>query len=267
MWRGKTMMTNNIEMFKDLNVLRLLDSIGESLIFADEHQYIRWMNGSAKELLAKIGPFVKINDPEDFIGVNLSKFHGPRQEGILAGETFPHTAQIKLFNRFSAKIVVDKIFSETGEFSGYILTWKDVSDYQQELEVQQNMLKSLYTPIIGTAIDSVLLVALTGLLTEERMQYTKDTILIACGERKAEYIIFDFTGIVDEIDEVVVFHLDQIAEALRLMGSEAIFVGLNAQFVHQMIRKGLKVRVKTFQSFQQGIQYVWSKMGYQLVKI
>lgn len=261
------MMPNNIDMFKDLNVFRLLDSIGESLIFADENQHIRWMNGAAKELLSKIGPYVKIHDPEEFIGVNLSKFHGPRQDVILEGETFPHTAQIKLFNRFSAKIVVDRIFSETGEFSGYILTWKDVSDYQNELEVQQNMLKSLYTPIIGTAIDSVLLVALTGLLTEERMQYTKDAILIACAEKKAEYVIFDFTGIVDDIDEVVVYHLDQIAEALRIMGSEAIFVGLNAQFVQQMIRKGLKVRVKTCQSFKQGVQYVWAKMGYKLVKI
>lgn len=259
--------SNKIEMFKGLNVLRLLDSIGESLIFADENQIIRWMNVSAKELLTKIGPFVKINDPKDFIGVNLSMFHGPRQNGILAGETFPHTAHIKLFNRFSAKIVVDKVFSEAGDFSGYVLTWKDVSDFQQELEVQQNMLKSLYTPIIGTAIDSVLLVALTGLLTEERMQYTKDAILIACAEKKAEYVIFDFTGIVDDIDDVVVFHLDQIAEALRLMGSEAIFVGLNSQFVQQMIRKGLKVRVKTCQSFKQGVNYVWSKMGYKLVKI
>lgn len=260
-------MENNMEIFKDLNVLRLLDSIGESLIYADKNQYIRWMNGTAKKLLARIGPFVKIEDPEDFIGQNLSMFHGPRQNEILTNGKFPHAAQIRLFNRFSAKIVVDKVYNESGEFAGYILTWKDVSDYQQELEIQQNMLKSLYTPIIGTAIDSVLLVALTGLLTEERMQYTKDAILIACAEKKAEYVIFDFTGIVDGIEEVAVFHLDQIAEALRLMGSEAIFVGLNAQFVQQMIRKGLNVRVKTCQSFKQGIHYVWSKMGYKLVKI
>ncbi|WP_078380377.1 STAS domain-containing protein [Sutcliffiella halmapala] len=261
------MKINNIEMFKDVHLLKLLDSIGESIIFADDKQYIRWINSSAKEILSKIGPYLNIHTPEEFIGVNLSKFHGPRQDAILAKGIFPHNAQIKLFSRFSAKIIVDQVLNEKNEPTGYILTWKDVTDFEEELQNQQKILKSLYTPIIGTAIDSVLLVALTGLLTEERMQYTKDSILLACAQKKAEYIIFDFTGIVNDVDEVIVFHLDQIAEALKLMGSEAIFVGLNAQFVQQMIRKGLSIRVKTCQSFKQGVQYVWKKKGYQLVKI
>lgn len=261
------MKTNKIEMFQELQLLKLLDSIGESLIFADNNQDIKWINNPAREILAKVGPYMNLHSPDDFIGLNLASFHGERQQEILKKGVFPHTAKIKLFNRFSAKIVVDQVLNDNNERTGFILTWNDVSDFEQELQNQQAMLKSLYTPIIGTAIDSVLLVALTGSLTEERMQYTKDAILIACVERKAEYILFDFTGIVDEVDEVVVYHLDQIAEALKLMGSEAIFVGLNANFVQQMIRKGLNIRVKTCQSFKQGVQYVWKKKGYKLVKI
>ncbi|WP_223699853.1 STAS domain-containing protein [Sutcliffiella deserti] len=257
----------DIEMFKEMNVIKLLDSIGESLIFADKNQDIRWFNQPARELLTTIGPYVKMDNPDDFIGINLSLFHGPRQTKIIEEGNFPHKAQIKLFNRFTANIVVDMVHNNTGNLTGYILTWKDVTDFEQELLYQQTQLKSLYTPIIGTAIDSVLLVAMTGILSEERMQYTKDAILMACAERKAEYIIFDFTGIVDDFGEAVVFHLDQVAEALKLMGSEAVFVGLNVQFVQEMVKKGLTMQVKTFQSFKQGIQYIWKEKGYKLVKI
>ncbi|WP_230501563.1 STAS domain-containing protein [Sutcliffiella rhizosphaerae] len=253
-------------MFENIQVIKLLDSIGESLIFADKELYITWFNKPAQDLLQLIGPYVGIQQPEEFIGKSLSQFHGQKQHDILMGEVFPHSANIKLFNRFSARIVVDRVLNNDGEFTGFVLTWKDVTDYQKELSSHREMLKSLYTPIIETALESAILVALTGNLTEERIQYSKDAILVACGEKKAEYIIFDFTGIAKDIDDMVAFHLDQLADALKLMGSEAIFVGLNPIIIQNMIEKGLNIRVKTFQSFRQGIAYVWEKKGYELVK-
>lgn len=252
---------------EDMNVYSLLDRIGEGLIFADDEYRIIWINHAAKEILSKVGPLAGMADPEAFIGFDIRHFHGKKQNDILQNGPFPHSAQIRLFNRFTAKIVVDKLTNLQGEQTGFVLTWRDVTEYENVIEEGKALLEEMYTPIIGTALDSALLIALTGTLTEERMEKMKEKILREAAERRAEYMIFDFTGISETFDETIAFHLNQIAEGLRLIGTESIFAGMNPKLVQHIIHQGYILNVKTFQSFKQGIFYIWKEKGYALNKI
>ncbi len=252
------------EVFDLIEIPTILNTVGESIIVADTAFNICWFNKSAHHLLKRVGPSVHIHNPDKFIGMNLSRFHGEKQRRILEEGQLPYEAHIKLFNRFSANIYVDAIVNKEGTHVGYILTWKDVTEFEDIIQGNTKALQSLYTPIIETTMDCAILVALTGIVTEDRIQHTKDAILVECAKRQAEYVLFDFTGIQEEVDDTVVYHLDQIACALRIMGSEAIFVGLKENIVIQFITKGLTIKVKTFQSFKQGMQFVFEQKGYEL---
>lgn len=251
-------------MFNSIDIPTILNTVGESIIVADTDFHICWFNKSAHHLLKRVGPSVHIHNPEEFIGLNLSRFHGQKQRQILEEGPLPHEANIKLFNKFSANIYVDEIKNKEGIRVGYILTWKDVTEFEDKIQGSTKALKSLYTPIIDTTMDCAIMVALTGVITEDRMQHIKDSILIGCAKKQAEYVLFDFTGIQEEVEDSVVYHLDQVACALRIMGSEAIFVGLKENLVTQFITNGLTINVKTFQSFKQGMFYVFDQKGYEL---
>lgn len=252
---------------QDINTERLLNSVGENLIIADKEFQIIWMNEKAKQLLDTLAPFVNKTNADDFINLNLFSFHNERQIEILKNGPFPHHARIKLFNRFSAEILIDILKSTAGEDIGIILTWKDVTDIDEERREAKRQLETLYTPIISTALDAVKFVVLSGILTEERLVYTQEKILQACTESESEYVIFDFTGINQVMTENMAFLLNQLATSLKLIGVEPIFSGLNADLVREIVTKGFNIEIKSFLSFQQGINYIWNRMGYKLEKI
>ncbi|WP_226666630.1 STAS domain-containing protein [Metabacillus litoralis] len=255
------------EIFKHINIESLLNSVGESLIFADKDYQIVWINDHARALLSKVGPYINVNNPNEFIGMNLNSFHGKRQMDIVQNGPFPYKTTIRLFNLFTATIIVDQLKSANGDISGFILTWKDITQHENELEERKRIIEGMYTPIIDTAIDSVLLVSLSGVLSEERLEFTKQKLLEAASNNSTDYIIVDFTGIQTILEEDIAFQLNQLVEALTLMGVETIFVGLNPKIVHNIVKMGIQLNAKTYKSFKQGVNYVWKQKGYELKKL
>lgn len=252
---------------QDFHMEKLLNSVGENLIIANNEYEVIWMNDQAKELLKLIGPYLNKPNPEDFIGLHLFSFHGEKQQNIIKFGPFPHRAQIKLFNRFSADLLIDKMVNKNNEEIGYIVTWKDVTKMESERVEVKKQLQTLYTPIISTALNEVMFVVLAGILSEERLLHTQEKVLHACTDSETEFVIFNFTGINQVVDENIAFLLNQIAASLKLVGVEPIYTGLNADVVKQIVLKGFHLEINSFLSFQQGINYVWKKLGYELVKM
>jgi len=253
--------------FSEINTVQLLDKINENIIIADEEYNIVFINQAAKQLLAKIGPFVGISEPKDFLGVDILQFEGPRQQKIITDVTFPHSANITLFNKFSAQIDVDRLINIDGSNKGYILTWKDVTEFEETLEENRKQIQVLDMPVIPLSVDSAVLVPIMGKLTEERLTLMEEKVLAHCAEGHNEFVIFDFTGVSDELDAASAFRLQQVINALKLMGVKAIYVGIRPEMARSIVRDGLKLDVPTFNSFVHGIRYVWKETGYNLVKL
>ncbi|MRX74177.1 STAS domain-containing protein [Bacillus lacus] len=251
----------------DLDYKQLLNSIGENLILANNELNIIWFNSSARKLLQKVGPYVGINNPQDFIGISIKQFHGSSQNEILQNGPFPHKASIQLFNRFAAEINVDIFYSTDEKKQGYILTWKDVTDYQDEVEAKNKLIEEMSVPIIETSIDTALLVPLSGTLTEQRLYTMREKVLSESSARSAETIIFDFTGIHTSLEENMSHSLNAIVSALKLMGVETIFVGLRPSLAQQIVLGEMDFKVKTFQSFKKCILHIWREKGYTLKKV
>ena len=253
--------------FNTIDTMQLLDKVNENILIADAQFNIVFINQSAKQLLAKIGPYVGINEPENFIGVSMDQFHGPRQQKIMTDGKFPHSAKITLFNKFSAQIVVDRLSNFDGSNSTYILTWKDVTEFEETLEESRKQIQVLDMPVIPLSVDAAVLVPIMGRLTEDRLALMEDKVLTYCAEHNKEYVIFDFTGVVDELDRITAYRLQQVINGLKLMGVKSIYVGIHPEMARSVVLNGLRIDVPTYNSFVQGICHVWKETGFKLVKL
>lgn len=255
------------DVFEHQETLTVLNAVGENLLVADKTFTIVWMNETAKELMKIVGEHVGINDPDGFIGQSVTRFHSERAQEILKQGPFPHRADIMLFERYAASIVVDVHRSNEGEIKGYILTWKDVTSYEEERKAEQRRMEELYTPVIETANRVSLLIPLTGSLDRHRVEKMTDKVLREVGRRNSRFVILDFTGISHVAGDNLDIQLDKLTRALRLMGVETLYVGFPIAIVQSFVRNGLEITARSFPSFKEGIQYVWKKCGYQLQKI
>ncbi|KZZ84203.1 STAS domain-containing protein [Bacillus sp. SJS] len=250
------------DLLEGIHSIELLNRVGESLILTDDELNISWFNECAGDLLNTVAPHMNLEDADSFLGMNLKSFHRADQIRIIEHGPLPYTSTIHLFQTFSAHIVVDRL----PESRGYILTWKDVTDYENELLSGRKLMEELYTPIIGTMIDHTFLAAITGFLSEQRIEHMTGKLLSFAGANQAEYILFDFSEMYSVPDEAVIDKLEQLVQALNLMGTEAICVGLKPGMARQMISRGYGLSIKAFPSFKQGMGYVLKNLGYTLVK-
>lgn len=253
--------------FNTIDTMQLLDKINENILIADEQFNIVFINQSGKQLMAKIGPYVGFNEPENIIGLNAEQFLGPRQLKIMTVGKFPHSAKFTLFNKFTVQIVVDRLSNFEGSNNSYILTWKDVTEFEETLAESRKQIQVLDMPVIPLSVDAAVLVPIMGKLTEDRLALMEDKVLTHCGQHNNEYVIFDFTGVSDELDGISAFRLQQIINALKLMGVKSIYVGIHPEMARSIVLNGLRIGVPTYNSFVQGIRHVWKATGYELVKL
>ncbi|MCQ6268676.1 STAS domain-containing protein [Fictibacillus sp. WQ 8-8] len=225
------------------------------------------MNQSAKELLKVIGPFVNIDNPEDFIGQNISRFHSQKSLEYMKNGYFPHSTTITLFQRFKSDIVVNTLTSEAGEKLGYILTWKDLTEFENAIQERNEQIKELESPIIPLANDTSVLVPLLGKITEDRINHIESKVLKYCANHQINDVLFDLSGVNEGLKPETASRLQQMQTALCLMGVEPIYVGIKPELAQSIVRDQIFIGAKTFTSFKQGVLYVWKKSGYPLQKI
>ncbi len=112
-----------------------LNTIGENIFIADTNFNIVWINDYAEELINKLSSFINIRSKDELLGKNIQLFHsgnGEKQKKILANGPFPYKSKINLFNHYTANLVINQLIIDK-ELKGYVLTWKDVTDYEQKL--------------------------------------------------------------------------------------------------------------------------------------
>ncbi|WP_210365784.1 STAS domain-containing protein [Bacillus sp. REN3] len=253
--------------FDTVNTVHLLDKIQENIFIADNKANIVFINECAKELLTKIGPYVGIDSPEGFIGRNLDLFAEKQQQRRIAEGPFPKTVNATLFNTFSAEVTVDRLTDMDNAPNGYILTWKDVTEFEEILLESKKQIQVLDMPAIPLSVDTAFLVPVMGKLTAERLSLMEEKVLAHCAAKQNEYVIFDFTGVSEELDAACTSKLQETINALKLMGTNSIFVGIRPEMAKSMVLDGLRINVPTFNTFVHGIRHIWKETGYQLIKL
>jgi ABC-type sugar transport system substrate-binding protein/anti-anti-sigma regulatory factor len=110
---------------------------------------------------------------------------------------------------------------------------------EEIIAAQRSTIRELSTPIIP--IDArTLVVPLIGAIDSARATQMTHAILEAIGERRADDVIIDITGIA-VIDTGVANHLVQTAQAARLLGAHVTLAGMSSEVAQTIVQLGVKL--------------------------
>jgi len=139
---------------------------------------------------------------------------------------------------------------------------------QNKISQLESMVQDLSAPIISSIIPDTILVPLLGKLTDYRFNHIQTKILEGCQSQQVEHAIIDFTGIsYDALDEndfqLLSRQIDNLTQALQLMGTEALYVGFSPVLIQQIVEfdQASFKKVQAFSTFRAALQHLMGKKG------
>lgn len=135
-----------------------------------------------------------------------------------------------------------------------------VAERQQQTERLEAMLHDLSTPIVPV-YEGIIVVPLMGAIDSHRSREITTRLLAHISQIQASTVIIDITG-VPVVDTSVAQHLLQTAQAVNLLGAEALLVGINPQIAQTMVQLGVDLgSMATLSDLQRGIAYALQRRG------
>lgn len=129
---------------------------------------------------------------------------------------------------------------------------------EEIIRMQQHTLEELSTPLIPIT-DSIVIMPLIGSLDSRRAQQVMDTLLHGVSASRSDTVIIDITG-VSMVDTQVANVLIRAAEAVKLLGAEAMITGIRPEVAQTLIGLGINLgTLRTLSSLQNGIAIAMEK--------
>lgn len=128
------------------------------------------------------------------------------------------------------------------EYSG---SWEHI------VSLQRVALQELSAPLIPV-MDKITIMPLIGTIDTERAKLIMENLLEGVIKHNSEVVLMDITG-VPVVDTMVAHHIIQAAEAVRLIGSTCILVGIRPEIAQTIVNLGIDLgKFLTKSSLQKG---------------
>ncbi|SFG05859.1 rsbT co-antagonist protein RsbR [Halobacillus alkaliphilus] len=140
---------------------------------------------------------------------------------------------------------VDPIINRlVNEYSG---SWEHI------VSLQRVALQELSAPLIPV-MENITIMPLIGTIDTERAKQIMENLLDGVIKHNAEVVLIDITG-VPVVDTMVAHHIIQAAEAVRLIGSQCILVGIRPEIAQTIVNLGIDLgKFPTKSSLRKGFQ-------------
>ncbi|MEW4282628.1 STAS domain-containing protein [Priestia koreensis] len=239
---------------KHLSSYTILEGIQETIIIADIHYRIQWMNSKAVEILGPLMKLYGINDIHDVLGQSMDLFHSApeHQQHMMQELHSTHRARITIKQRYVAETVIHPVYNENGDKQAYLLMLLDVTNQAKQAERNQAIIDELSTPLLKIWHD-ILALPIVGSLDDVRGKKLAERVLEACVKEGARYFLIDLSSL-KELDDHSGYHIHIMAEALRLIGTRCLIVGISPELVQSLVQ--YDYRWTTFSTVQQCIAYI-----------
>lgn len=133
------------------------------------------------------------------------------------------------------------------------------------ITTQERLIEELSTPIIPVT-DDILVVPLIGSIDNPRAQRIIEALLKGIEDYQTRIVILDITG-VPQVDSDVANYLMQAALSARLLGTEAVLVGITPQVARAFVDLDVDLTgIVTRSNLQGGIEYALGRMGLHITK-
>ncbi len=151
----------------------------------------------------------------------------------------------------------DIIYDDDGQPSLMQGTLHDITEQKEADEIiheQQETLRELSTPLLHIG-DRVMLMPLIGAMDSYRAQLMMESLLKSIEEQGAKVVILDITGVAI-VDSQVANALIQTANAIRLLGAQAVLTGVRPEVAQALVGIGIDLStIVTHSTLQKGIAY------------
>lgn len=115
--------------------------------------------------------------------------------------------------------------------NSYSGSWENI------VSLQRMALQELSAPLIPV-IDRITIMPLIGTIDTDRAKLIMENLLEGVIRHNAEVVLIDITG-VPVVDTMVAHHIIQAADAVRLIGSTCILVGIRPEIAQTIVNLGI----------------------------
>jgi GAF domain-containing protein len=135
-------------------------------------------------------------------------------------------------------------------------------DLQRTLDTQAQLVETIHqlsTPVVPL-MEGIIFLPLVGHIDSDRARQTVERLLLGVQDHRARLVIVDITG-VPVVDTMVAQALVQAAQAVHLLGAEAVLVGIMPEVAQTMVGLGIDLTaVVTRSDLQSGLEYAVSRV-------
>ncbi|GAA0351786.1 STAS domain-containing protein [Bacillus horti] len=118
--------------------------------------------------------------------------------------------------------------------------------------LQKLALKELTAPLIPV-FEGISVMPLVGTIDTDRAKLIMENLLSGVIKFESQVVLIDITG-VPVVDTMVAHHLIQASDAVRLVGSEAILVGIRPEIAQTIVNLGIQLgKFRTTSSLRKGM--------------
>ncbi|MFP7494987.1 STAS domain-containing protein [Terribacillus saccharophilus] len=159
------------------------------------------------------------------------------------------TDGLQLFKRVAIEFLIDheelevpvpKVLRHVDELVNPVIN-QLVNEYsgswENTVSLQRVALQELSAPLIPV-MDNITVMPLIGTIDTERAKFIMENLLDGVIKHHAEVVLIDITG-VPVVDTMVAHHIIQAAEAVRLIGSTCILVGIRPEIAQTIVNLGI----------------------------
>lgn len=161
------------------------------------------------------------------------------------------TDGLQVFRRILIELILTELRNEDTDFIFKVLhsvdAWVEpiirdlVNEYsgnwEHTVSLQRVALQELSAPLIPV-MEGITVMPLIGTIDTERAKLIMENLLDGVIRHNAQVVLMDITG-VPVVDTMVAHHIIQAAEAVRIIGSECILVGIRPEIAQTIVSLGI----------------------------
>lgn len=213
--------------------------------------------GSSKEVEVFSEKIINLGWPLSYLTDGLQVFRRVSIEYLLSQSEQIDSNQFSMILSNVDEWVEPLIRQLVNEYSG---SWENI------LSLQRVALQELSAPLIPV-MEGITIMPLIGTIDTERAKLIMENLLEGTIKHNSEVVLIDITG-VPVVDTMVAHHIIQAAEAVRLIGSTCILVGIRPEIAQTIVNLGIDLsNFPTQSSLKKGFTKALELTGREVIDL
>lgn len=197
------------------------------------------LSNALDEFSAKI---IKLGWPLSYVTEGLQIFRSVTLNWLIE-KKMDSSEQLKVMKEVNAWI--DPIVNHmVNDYSG---------SWEHTVLLQKMALQELSAPLIPV-FENITIMPLIGTIDTDRAKKIMENLLTGVVKHRSEVVLIDITG-VPVVDTMVAHHIIQAAEAVRLVGTKCLLVGIRPEIAQTIVNLGIDLsHIITKNSLRKGLE-------------